>query len=56
MIDTDAFHLSQPGTFTDLMTEVLRSGARGFLAEAAATEVSAGFGGHPEKLTEHGCQ
>ena len=28
MIETNVFQLSQPGTFTDPLTEVLRNGAR----------------------------
>ena len=27
MTETNVFHLSQPGTFTDPLTEVLRNGA-----------------------------
>jgi len=32
--ETNVFKLSQPGTFTDPLTEVLRSGARSLLAQA----------------------
>jgi putative transposase len=31
--------LSQPGTFTDPLTEVLRNGARALLAQAVEAEV-----------------
>ena len=34
MTETNVFHLSQPGTFTDPLTEVLRNGARALLAQA----------------------
>jgi putative transposase len=30
--DTNVFQLSQPGTFTDPLTEILRNGARALLA------------------------
>jgi hypothetical protein len=32
--DTNVFQLSQPGTFADPLTEVLRNGARTLLAQA----------------------
>ncbi len=35
MTDTNVFQLSQPETFTDPLTEVLRNGARALLAQAA---------------------
>jgi hypothetical protein len=34
--DTNLFRLSQPGTFTDPLSEVLRNGARALLAQAAS--------------------
>ena len=34
MTDTNVFQLSQPGTFADPLTEVLRDGARALLAQA----------------------
>ena len=34
MTDTNVFQLSQPGTFADPLTEVLRNGARALLAQA----------------------
>jgi putative transposase len=37
--ETNVFQLSQPGTFTDPLTEVLRSGARALLAYAVEAEV-----------------
>jgi hypothetical protein len=32
--ETNVFQLSQPGTFTDQLTEILRNGARALLAQA----------------------
>jgi len=49
--ETNVFQLSQPGTFTDPLTEVLRSGARGLLAQAVEAEVAALLAGHADKLT-----
>ena len=34
MTDTNVFQLTQPGTFADPLTEVLRNGARALLAQA----------------------
>ncbi len=34
MSETNVFQLSQPGTFADPLTEVLRAGARALLAQA----------------------
>lgn len=34
MTDHNVFKLSQPGIFTDLLTEVLRNWARGLLVQA----------------------
>ena len=42
MTETNVFQLSQPGTFADPLTEVLRNGARAVLAqpiEALAAEL-----------------
>jgi putative transposase len=46
--------LSQPGTFSDLLTEVLRNGARALLAQAVEGEVAGFLGGHADKLTADG--
>jgi transposase-like protein len=54
--ETNVFQLSQPGTFTDPLTEVLRSGARGLLAQAVEAEVAALLAGHADKLTNDGRQ
>jgi hypothetical protein len=37
--NTNVFQLSQPGTFADPLTEVLRNGARALLAQAVEAEV-----------------
>ncbi len=40
MTDTNVIKLAQPGTFTDLLTEILRNGARTLLTQAVETEVA----------------
>ena len=54
MTETNVFQLSQPGTFADPLTEVLRNGARTLLAEAVEAEVAALLSGHADKLTDDG--
>jgi putative transposase len=54
--DTNVFQLSQPGTFADPLTEVLRSGARALLAQAVEAEVAAFLSGQADKLTDDGRQ
>ncbi len=49
MTDTNVFQLSQPGTFADSLTEVLRNGARALLAQAVEAEVAALLSGHADK-------
>ena len=39
MTETNVFQLSQPGTFADPLTEVLRNGARALLVQAVEAEV-----------------
>ena len=56
MTDSNVFQLSQPGTFFDPLTEVLRSGARALLAQAVAAEVAGFLDGHADKLTDDGRQ
>src|SRR5450631_2090771 len=56
MTDSNVFQLSQPGTFSDPLTEVLRNGARALLAQAVEAELSALLGGHADKLTDDGRQ
>jgi putative transposase len=54
--DTNVFQLSQPGTFADPLTEVLRNGARALLAHAVEAEVTALLSCHADKLTDDGRQ
>jgi len=54
--DTNVFQLSQPGTFADPLTEVLRNGARALLTQAVEAEVVALLGSHADKLTDDGRQ
>ena len=52
MTDTNVLQLTQPGTFADPLTEVLRNGARALLAQAVEAEVAALLASHAAKLTE----
>jgi transposase-like protein len=54
--DTNVFELSQPGSFADPLTEVLRNGARALLAQAVEAEVAALLSCHADKLTNDGRQ
>ena len=54
MTETNVFQLSQPGTFGDPLTEVLRNGARALLAQAVEAEVSSLLSCHADKLTDDG--
>ena len=56
MTETNVFQLSQPGTFADPLTEVLRNGARALLAQAVEAEVAALLASHADKRTEDGRQ
>ena len=56
MTDTNVFQFSQPGTFADPLTEILRNGARALLAQAVEAEVAALLGCHADKLTADGHQ
>ena len=56
MTDTNVFQLSQPGTFTDPLTEVLRNGARALLVQAVEAEVATLLSSHADKLTDGGHQ
>jgi len=49
--DTNVFQLSQPGTFSDPLTEVLRHGARALLVQAVEAEVATFLGQHADKQT-----
>jgi len=52
--DSNVFDLSQPGTFSDSLTEVLRVGARTLLAQAVEAEVAAFLDSHAEQCTDDG--
>lgn len=54
MSETNVFKLSQPGTFSDPLTEVLRSGARALLAQAVEAEVAGFLDSHAGRRTEDG--
>ena len=54
MTQDNIVKLSQPGTFSDPLTEVLRGGARALLAHAVEAEVAGFLGGHAYKLTDDG--
>ena len=56
MTDTNVFEVSQPGSFADPLTEVLRNGARALLAQAVEAEVAALLSCHADKLTDDGRQ
>ena len=40
MSDSNVIKLAQPGTFSDSLTEILRSGARALLTQAVEAEVA----------------
>jgi putative transposase len=52
--ETNVFQLTQPGTFSDPLTEVLRNGARALLGQAVEAEVAALLSSHADKLTDDG--
>jgi putative transposase len=54
--ETNVFQLSQPGTFTDPLTEILRNGARALLMQAVEAGVAALLSSHAGKLTDDGRQ
>lgn len=54
MTDSNVLKLSQPGTFSDPLTDVLRNGARSLLAQAVEVEVAAFLDGYATLLTEDG--
>ena len=54
MTQDNLIKLSQPGAFSDLLTDVLRNGARSLLAHAVEAEVAGFLGGHADKLTDDG--
>src|ERR1700730_17681006 len=54
MTETNVFQLTQPGTFSDPLTEVLRNGARTLLGQAVEAEVAAWLSTHTDKFTDDG--
>jgi len=54
--ETNVFQLSQPGTFTDPLTDVLRNGGRALLAHAVEAEAAAWLSAHADKLIDDGRQ
>src|SRR5664279_1858039 len=54
MTQDNLIKLSQSGAFSDLLTDVLRNGARALLAQAVEAEVAGFLGGHTDKLTDDG--
>ena len=54
MADDTVIKLMQPGSFEDPLTEVLRTGARALLVQAAEAEVAAFLGRHIDLRTEDG--
>ena len=56
MTETNVLQLSQPGTFSDPLTDILRDGARTLLAQAVEAEVAALLDRHAEQITSDGRQ
>ena len=56
MTKTNVFQLSQPGSFIDPLTAVLRDGARALLAEAVEAEVATLLSRYADESTEDGRQ
>jgi len=54
MTDTNVLQFSQPGTFTDPLTEVLREGARALLAQAVEAEVASLLERYTDGVTDEG--
>src|SRR5262245_45237284 len=54
MTDSNVFKFAQPGTFTDSLTEILRSGARALLTQAVEAEVADFLHRHADLKTEAG--
>jgi hypothetical protein len=54
--DNNVIKLAQPGTFTDSLTEILRSGARALLTQAIEAEVAEFLAKHSSLKTETGQQ
>ena len=56
MTDNNVIKLSQPGTFTDSLTEVLRNGAQALLAQAVEAEIADWLVRHSDLATDDGRQ
>ena len=56
MTESNVFTLAKPGTFSDLLTEVLRSGARTLLVQAVEAEVADFLAQHADLKTKVGRQ
>ena len=56
MTNANVSKLVLPGTFTDLLTEILRNGARALLAQAVEAEVADFLAEHASELTDDGRQ
>ena len=56
MTETNVFQLSQPGSFADPLTEVLRNGAQALLAQAVKAEIAAFLSMNAENMTQDGHQ
>ena len=56
MTKTNVFQLSQPGSFIDPLTAVLRDGARALLAQAVEAEVATLLSRYADESTEDGRQ
>src|SRR5467141_1172192 len=54
--DSNVIKLTQPGAFTDSLTEILRSGARALLTQAVEAEVAEFLAKHTDLKTETGQQ
>jgi hypothetical protein len=54
--DSNVIKLTQPGVFTDSLTEILRSGARALLTQAVEAEVAEFLAKHADLKTETGQQ
>jgi transposase-like protein len=54
--ETNVFQLSQPGSFIDPLTEVLRDGARALLTQAVEAEVATLLGRYADESTDEGRQ
>ena len=54
MTDNNVIKLAQPGTFTDSLTEILRSGAHALLTQAVEAEVAAFLHRHCDLKTDVG--